>query len=449
MKRLIFAVAALLNILPGTARSATLSLDECLQLAREHNRSLQNAALDIQMAGEQRKEAYTKYFPQISAQVMAFYSFDELLKGDGTIPMEVAGLGESFAALAGQPYSYGELDRAYSASLSVMQPLYAGGQIRTGSKLAAVQQDVMRLQADMKEKDVCQRVTEAYWQIAMVKYNMQTVDAADRQLAEVKKTAETYVSAGLTQRNDLLKVQLRRQELASDRLKLGNAEHVLRLLLAQMVGKAGEDIDIDAQTMQADEPSQLFRRSTEAVQERPELQLARKGVEAQQLQVKMERGKLLPTVAVGLTGMQTGFGGLSRRVRDYFDTSMTNAMVLGTVSVPISAWWGGKHAVRHQQMKLHQARNDAMEAEEQLQIDIESAWSSLTEAYAQVGIARQSVEQAEENLRMVGDQYRAGTIALTDLLDAETLNRQAHTRLAGALATYQTQRNAYLLKTRP
>lgn len=447
MKKLFLTALVLFNLVPLVGQT-TLTLDEATQLALQNNRTLRNAALDIQMAGEQKREAFTQYFPKISASVLAFYTFDELVKGDGVIPQEVALLGSQFMPLVGQPFSYNELDRGYSASLSIMQPLYAGGQIRTGNKLANIQRDAMQLQLEMKEKDIVMRISNAYWQIAQVQYNQQTLDAADRQMEEVLKTVQTYVDAGLTQRNDLLKVQLRQQELASSRLKLNNAEHVLRLLLAQMVGMAGEDVNIVANSIEPEAPSQVFVSSQEAVQQRRELQLAQKGIEAEQLQVKMERGKHLPTLAIGLVGMQTGFGGISDDVKPYVDRSRTNAMVVGTLSVPISAWWGGSHAIRRHKMKLEQARNTAQDAREQLQIDIEQAWSNLTEAYDQVGIAKKSVAQAEENLRMTADQHRAGTITLTDLLDAETLHRQARTSLASALATYQQQRCAYIQKTK-
>ncbi len=448
MKRLFTAAVTLLSgISTGTAQTV-LTLEQATEMARQNNRTLQNAALEIKMAGEQKKEAYTQYFPQISAQVMAFQSFDKLIKGDGTIPDEVASLGSQFAELAGQPFSYGELNRAYSATLQVMQPLYAGGQIRTGNRLARIGQDVAELQMQLKDKELTQSVTEGYWKIAMVKYNLLTLDASDRQLDEALKTTTVYVDAGLTHRNDLLKVKLRKQELASQRLKLNNAEHVLRLLLAQLVGMAGQDVDINAKEMEAEDPRSLYANSEEAVLKREELQLAQKSVEAQELQIKMERDKLLPNIAVGVAGFQTGFGGLSKNVRDNWDTNITNGLVLGTVSVPISDWWGGTHAVRRQKMKLEQARNDALEAQENLTIDIESAWSSLREAYDQVKLAEQSVEQAEENMQMTADQYRAGTIALSDLLDAETLLRQARTQLATALATYQTQRCDYELKTK-
>lgn len=181
MRKIFITALALLNLMPLTGQT-TLTLDEATLLAIQNNRTLRNAALDMQMAGEQKREAYTQYFPKISASMLAFYSFDELVKGDGVIPQEIALLGAQFAPMVGQPFSYNELDRGYTASLSIMQPLYAGGQIRTGNKLADIQRDAMRLQLEMKEKDVVTRVTDAYWQIAQVQYNLQTLDAADRQM---------------------------------------------------------------------------------------------------------------------------------------------------------------------------------------------------------------------------------------------------------------------------
>ena len=45
-------------------------------------------------------------------------------------------------------------------------------------------------------------------------------------------------------------------------------------------------------------------------------------------------------------------------------------------------------------------------------------------------------------------EYRAGTIAITDYLDAVTIYTQAHNRLTEAMAEYQTRQAAYRSKTR-
>ena len=451
MKRFLLIVTLILHSSFFTLHSQAqqvLGLNQCLDLAKQHNRTLKNAALDIDMMSEQRKEAFTKYFPDIQANVMAFRAFDEMMNGDGTIPQEVAMINADLVPYIGAPFSYSEFNRAYSATITLTQPLYAGGRIVAGNKMAKIGKDVMCLQLQLKEKDILQKVTECYWQVASVKYNLQTIEAAEKQLSVVCDLVANYVKAGVTTRNDLLKVQLRQQELASNRLKLENAEHVLLLLLAQQIGMAGQKIDIEAASLEPKNPTEVCVSTDDAVSRRVELSLLGKQVEAQEWQVKMERGNYLPTVAIGMMGYNAGLGGLSDNVKKYMDTNMTNGLVFGTVSVPIMSWWGGRHAIRRSQMKLQQFKNESDDAREQLAVDVESAWSNLTEAYKQIDIARASVASAEENLRLSTDQYRAGTELLSDLLDAETLNRQAKSQLSGAMAKYQVRLSDYLRKTR-
>ena len=264
-----------------------MTLQQCLDAARENNRELQNAALNISIASEQKKEAYTKYYPKISANVLAFQAFDKMIKGDGTIPAEIAILNNNLAQLVGQPYSYSELSRGYNATLSVVEPLYAGGQIHAGNRLAQIQKDVYTLQHSLKEKDVLQKVTENYWKIATVKYNLNTLDAADKQIKAVYDQVDQFVKAGVTTRNDLIKVRLRQQELASNRLKLENAEKILKLLLAQQIGITGKEFDIDTMQLREQNPQAVFVSPEQAVNQREELQLAQKGVEAQEQQISL------------------------------------------------------------------------------------------------------------------------------------------------------------------
>ena len=434
------------------AQPRTLSLEECLQNAATRNRTLQNAALEIQKAGEQKKEAFTKYFPEISANVMAFHAFDKMVKADGYYPQELAALGQinpQLAALAGQPFSVREMDQAYAVMGTVTQPLFAGGQIVNGNRLAAIGQDVAELQMELQTKDILQKVTENYYQIVKLKLNQATIAAAQAQLRAIYKEVQTYVDAGVTTPNDLLRVRLELQRLSSDSLTLSNAHHVMCLLLAQQIGLAGEQVDVSLNLPTSSEnPITYYIAPEQAVAARQELAMAQKGVEAGKLKVRIEVGKRLPTVAVGLTGTHTGIGGLSQGTKSMMDNTVNNGMVFGTVSVPLTAWWGGAHAIRREKLALQQADNQLQDAREQLIIDIEASWSSLVEAYKQIDIAATSVEEATENMRMSLDKYRMGTEILSDLLESETLLRESQNRLAQAQADYMTKRADYLRKTR-
>lgn len=434
------------------AQPRTLSLEECLQNAATRNRTLQNAALEIQKAGEQKKEAFTKYFPEISANVMAFHAFDKMVKADGYYPQELAALGQinpQLAALAGQPFSVREMDQAYAVMGTVTQPLFVGGQIVNGNRLAAIGQDVAELQMELQTKDILQKVTENYYQIVKLKLNQATVSAAQAQLRAIYKEVQTYVDAGVSTRNDLLRVRLELQRLSSDSLTLSNAHHVMCLLLAQQIGLAGEQVDVSLNLPTSSEnPITYYIAPEQAVAARRELAMAQKGVEAGKLKVRMEVGKRLPTVAVGLALSHTGIGGLSQGTKSMMDNTVNNGMVFGTVSVPLTAWWGGAHAIRREKLALQQADNQLQDAREQLIIDIEASWSSLVEAYKQIDIAATSVEEATENMRMSLDKYRMGTEILSDLLESETLLRESQNRLAQAQADYMTKRADYLRKTR-
>lgn len=448
------ALFFLLLFLPlmAQAQPRTLSLEECLQNATTRNRTLQNAALEIQKAEEQKKEAFTKYFPEISANVMAFHAFDKMVKADGYYPQELAALGQinpQLAALAGQPFSVREMDQAYAVMGTVTQPLFAGGQIVNGNRLAAIGQDVAELQMELQTKDILQKVTENYYQIVKLKLNQATIAAAQAQLRAIYKEVQTYVDAGVTTPNDLLRVRLELQRLSSDSLTLSNAHHVMCLLLAQQIGMAGEEVDVSLHLpTETENPIAYYIEPRQALASRQELAMAQKGVEAGKLKVRMEVGKRLPTVAVGLALSHTGIGGLSEGTKSMMDNTVNNGMVFGTVSVPLTAWWGGAHAIRREKLALRQADNQLQDAREQLIIDIEASWSSLVEAYKQIDIAATSVEEATENMRMSLDKYRMGTEILSDLLESETLLRESQNRLAQAQADYMTKRADYLRKTR-
>ena len=440
MKRYILSTLALLVSLSNIAQK--LTLEQCLELAKQNNHELRVAAFEIEAASEQQKEAFTNYFPRISANVLAFRCFDELVKADGTYPQEIAAISEQFIPLIGTPFSISELNRGYAVSATLIQPLYYGGQIVYGNKLAKVQQDVMTLKQQLTEKEVLQKVTECYWQLACVRYNLNTLDAAEKQVDAVMKQVENFLNAGVTTRNSLLKVRLRQQELSSTRLKLENADHVLRLVLAQQIGiepaEADKNFDIVLEDKEIGQPIEANENLLNlSPDHREELQLLGKAVEAQELQVKMERGKYLPHLAVGLAGYHTGLGGFSEKAKEYLPSNLNNGLVFGTLSIPISDWWGGSYAMKRQKIKLQQAQSERENARQMLKIDIEKSWTNVQEAYRQMQIAQASCEEAAENLRMTSDQYRMSTCTLTDLLDAETLNRQAQNSLAQAKASYQ------------
>ncbi|MBS7318022.1 MAG: TolC family protein, partial [Bacteroidales bacterium] len=61
------------------SQELVLTLDECLDMASEHDPYLVNSRLDVQAAIYQKQEAAAEYFPSVSLNAIGFKAFDPLL----------------------------------------------------------------------------------------------------------------------------------------------------------------------------------------------------------------------------------------------------------------------------------------------------------------------------------------------------------------------------------
>lgn len=406
----------------GVVSAQTLTLDECIDAAVEHNRTLQSGRLALDAAMQTRREAFTGYFPQISASGGTFRASDGLMQTEFTIPQ-----------MGTLPISM--MKKGTFGGITAVQPVFAGLRIVNGNKLARLGEEVERLQLRRTEEEVRYRTEAYYWQIVSLRENLSTLDAVDCQLDEIHRFVSLSVEAGLVTSNDLLRVELRRQEVASNRLKLENGLKVCRMLLAQYIGadRNGFDISCDDGALVPQSPEAYFVSVDEALDRRAEMQLADRNVEAKRYQTRVERGKRLPSVGVGAGYVYNNL----------VDKDVAEGIVFAQVSVPISDWWGGSYALKKSRIEERRAENDREQAREMLAVEIEKAWFDLLESYAQIELAQRSVGSATENLRQQRNFYEAGTGSLTDLLDAETLYTRSCNDLTSACAAYRTALAGY------
>ena len=420
-----------------------LSLSQLKDSARQNNIALRTARLDIEAASQQRKEAFTKYFPNVSGTGAWFNANKGMAKMDVNpsemISPQVGGMlaqtlpAEALAALA-NPISISMMKNGTIGSLMAVQPVFAGGQIVNGNKLAKVGEDVSRLQLRLSENEVEKTTEQYYWQLVSLEEKTKTIDAVDTMLADIEKDVRVAVKAGVALPNDLLQVQLRRNEVSSQRLKLENGISIVRLLLAQFCGLSSLNIEHltlnnDKSSTQVEPTDNNLQSSMFNVQCTPEYQLLQKQVEATKLQKKMAIGQQLPSLAVGV-----GYN-----YHNLLDNNHTFAMVYATVSVPISDWWGGSHAVKRRKIEQQKAEEQLADNAELLQIRMQNAYNSVVEARQQLTIAQRSIQQAEENLRLNRNYYRAGTCTMSNLLEAQMLYQQALDKHTDAYADLQNK----------
>ena len=131
--------------------------------------------------------------------------------------------------------------------------------------------------------------------------------------------------------------------------------------------------------------------------------------------------------------------GAGYNYHNLLDNDHTFGMIYATVSVPISDWWGGSHAVKRKKIEQQKAEEQLADNAQLLQIRMQNAWNNVVEARQQLDLSQRSIEQAEENLRLNRDYYRAGTCTMSNLLEAQMLYQQALDKHTDAYADMQNK----------
>ena len=423
---------------PKVSNRKTFTLNQILDSARANSINVRTAQIGIKAAEEQRKEAFTKYFPNVNATGMWFNANRSMAKMDINLAETMPpALGASLAqtlppeALVelGSPVSIEMMKKGTIAGVSAVQPVFAGGQIVNGNRLAKVGEEASKLQLQLSENEVERTAEQYFWQIVALEEKMNTILAVEKWLKDICKDVNTAVAAGVTMKNDLLQVQIKQNEVESQKLKLENGISIVKLLLAHHCGLEDTTFVLHYDQEYIPLPSSIRKDPATALEKTAEYQLLNKQVEAAALQKKMAVGENLPNVAVG-----AGYN-----FHNLLGNNRTFAMVFATVNIPISSWWGGSHAIKRKELEQQKAVDQLADHSELLIIKMQKGWNDVVEAYQQLGITKRSIEQAKENLRLQSDYYKAGISTMSDLLEAQTLYQQSLDKHTDAFADYHNK----------
>lgn len=447
MKRLKFLAIIALTLSPICSQQIlaqkTYTLAECQQMALKQNTAVRQASIDIDMAQERVQSARAHYLPTVTGSAVAFQTSDG-----------VAQVGLPSLPIIG---SLGTIDLAkngVAAGINAIMPLYSGGIIHNSNKLAELDVAVNKMKLDKSADDVKLTTAKYYWQVVLLKEKLKTIDVIDTMLASLEHKVDMAVKAGVTLRNDMLKVNLKQNELQSSRLQVTNGIITSSMLLSQFIGLGLDTINTAYEMDYTLPPSplSLYVTPQEAVSHTPEFQLLNQKIKAEELQQRITLGKNLPIVAIG-----AGANFENVTLSDYkysskfginIDKSIaskhTFAIGFATVIVPITQWIGGTHDVRRQKAAVAKAKMERDDKAELMRLNMISHWNTLNESYNQLTVCLKSIEQSKENLRLQTNQYQAGLCTISDLLEAETLFQQSRDLFAEHMVTYQIRMAEYL-----
>lgn len=422
MKRLIMicCLAAWCVAAVAADSPVPMSQAECRRLALANNEQVTQADNELRRAQLEKEIAFTSYLPKIDGMASAVYMVPDL----DMMGMEL------------------QMRGMYMAGLTLTQPLYTGGKIRTGNKLAQIGVECAEQNNRKTRMQVIADADNAYWTFLATTRKIAMLESYCRQIDTLYRTTEVSVQAQMATPNDLLRIKAKRSEINYQLQKARNGVNLCRLALCHIIGADLETPITAIDTFIAITPPLGLDAD---ISQRPELILLQKQVEAQQQQIKMTRADMLPTagLSIGYTyygniklqGITTDPTGNPIPYTQKFEDGFTVGMV--SVSIPILHWGANFKKIKQSRLQLRNAELDLSQNRRLLSIEAQQARQNLSEGYAMIETANLGCQQARENLRVMQDRYRQHMSSLTDLLDAQSQWQQAESNLIEAQTQYK------------
>lgn len=430
-----------LLITGAKAQTPVLTLDSCFALAKANNVQMQTAQLEIEKAQQVKAQVFTKYFPQVSLSSIGFFSARPFIEfGINDIQDDdlsaflsalITSLNDPEGLNMGLPTEINLMQAGHSVNATALVPVYAGGRIMNGNRLANVGVEVARLKAEVSERDMLENIESSYYLVLGLKDKVHTLESALALTDSLERIVDVALRAGLITKSDKLRLSLKQNELKAKQMQLGNGIVLASQLLCQQIGIEYPEAGLTLDTAGFASNPTLSVANEDFV--RPEHQLLQLQVDAERLRKKLTLGEALPQVGVGGT---FAYGFLIRRYK-------ANAIALAQVSIPLSQWWETSHKLKEHDIAIREAELMQQDLTEKMGLQVKQAYNQMVEADALLQSDKSALDMAQENYRLAELNYRAGMNTITDVLEAHALLLQAKNAITDRQISYLSARRRY------
>lgn len=318
----------------------------------------------------------------------------------------------------------------FTASAMLTQPIYMGGMLTAGNKMADISEQMADTGIEAMEDNVLYSIDNAYWTVVSLRQKQRLAESYLTLVRKLESDVQKMIKNGVATRADGLKVSVAANEADMTKAKVDNGLTLARMSLCQLCGMPlDSDItleDEEKEELQA-EPAGEYD-TAEAINKRHELRLLSDAIEMTKQQTKIARAGHLPQVA-----LMTGAIFSNPSTYNSFERKFKGAFNIGVmVRIPVFDWGETMYNIRATKCATNLAQLKLAEAEEMVELQISQCTFRVREANKNLATARKNIERAEENLRCANLGFKEGVMQTTDVMAAQTAWLQAQTQKVDA-----------------
>ena len=417
-----------------------LTLEECRNLAIQNNKELQISGEKIKMADNEKKAAFTKYFPQLSANGAYMWNQKDInLLDMGALS---SSLSSSLGGLAQLPMiqhlmsgvndmQHLDVQNIWVGNVSLVQPVFMGGKIVNYNQITKFAKQLAESMNNLQLQDLIYKTDETYWQVISLVNKKKLADAYVDLLRKMDSDVTAMIYEGVATEADGLSVKVKLNEAEMAQTKVENGLALTRMLLAQICGLSLEE-DLSLADEKLDnfpvETTQASADLNEACMNRNELRSLDLATKIYKRKERIALAEMLPNVALAANYFVTNPNVFNGFKNDF--AGMFNVGVM--VKVPLSGWWEGTYRRNSAKAETRIKTLEWQDAREKIELQVNQSVYKVNEAGKKLIASSRNMENAEENLRRANFGFEEGVIPALNLMEAQTAWVSARSSLIDA-----------------
>ena len=431
MKRTILLLAFVVTVSCMHAQRM-LTLEECRNLAIQNNKELQISGEKIKMADNEKKAAFTKYFPQLSANGAYMWNQKDInLLDMGALS---SSLSSSLGGLAQLPMiqhlmsgvndmQHLDVQNIWVGNVSLVQPVFMGGKIVNYNQITKFAKQLAESMNNLQLQDLIYKTDETYWQVISLVNKKKLADAYVDLLRKMDSDVTAMIYEGVATEADGLSVKVKLNEAEMAQTKVENGLALTRMLLAQICGLSLEE-DLSLADEKLDnfpvETTQASADLNEAFMNRNELRSLDLATKIYKRKERIALAEMLPNVALAANYFVTNPNVFNGFKNDF--AGMFNVGVM--VKVPLSGWWEGTYRRNSAKAETRIKTLEWQDAREKIELQVNQSVYKVNEAGKKLIASSRNMENAEENLRRANFGFDAQIeVKLTEVYLSKALGK--------------------------
>ncbi len=321
----------------------------------------------------------------------------------------------------------------YSLKLTLNQPLFTGFRLSNQQSQAEHTSAAAKQDVSATKTQLSYTIQQEYWTIYKYQQTLsaQVADSIEAE-AHVVDVKNNFAN-GTALQNDVLKSQV---QVSNIQLQLLQTQNAIKVAMAQLMNTLGLPLSTYVQLTTtpdslAPADQDLSALITQGKEKRAELMATDERIAAQHNAVGVAQAGYYPQVSV------TGDAYYQNPNQRYFpEVQVWNSTWDASLNLSWDIWnWNipGRQS-EEAEYTLEQLQETRKQSEQNIALEITQNYLAQQTSFAQIHVAKLSIEQAAENLRVVKIQWSKGAAINTDVLDAESLYMQAQVNYYTAIA---------------